>query len=267
MFDFSAAKFRYTPYPIGWAPDVLPDDLYRELANSYPELNQMFKRKSLGNKYILTEFDGKSYYDIVSTHPAWRKLYDFIKSPSFVEIMLSFLKEKGINLGLGGIKIVSDNFFESQWDKNIKRIKRVTQRTFTIQNNSHFQLTSRFEFGAFPGNGGSQYPHTDAPRKTVSLVLSMTKEGEWSPEWGGGTAVVWPKDEKKTFNYLNDYMGFEEVNVLEEFQFLPNSCVIFVKTFNSWHAVMPIRAPEKVIRKSLIINIDLIGMPDWKSDY
>jgi hypothetical protein len=79
--------------------------------------------------------------------------------------------------------------------------------------------------------------------------------------------VVWPKDEKKTFNYLNDYLGFEEVDVLEEFKFLPNSCVIFVKTFNSWHAVMPIRAPENVIRKSLVINIDLIGMPDWKTDY
>jgi hypothetical protein len=266
MFDFSAAKFRYTPYPIGWAPDVLPADLYNDLASSYPELNQMLKRESLGNKYILTEFDGKPYYDIVSTHPAWRKLYDFIKNPIFVEKLLGFLKEKGIDLGLGGIEIVSDNFFESPLEKNTKRIYRLGKRIFS-NHNSHFQLTSRFEFGAFPGSGGSQYPHTDAPRKTVALVLSMAKEDEWSTDWGGGTAVVWPKDEKKTFNYLNDYLGFEEVDVLEEFKFLPNSCVIFVKTFNSWHAVMPIRAPENVIRKSLVINIDLIGMPDWKTDY
>lgn len=267
MFDFSAAKFRYTPYPIGWAPDVLPADLYLELANSYPDLSQMFKRKSLGNKYILTEFDGKPYYDVVSISASWRKLYNFIKSPSFVEYLLGFLKEKGIDLGLGGINFVSDDFFESPLDKNIKRIHRLGQRIFSKQNNRNFHLTSRFEFGAFPGNGGSQYPHSDAPRKTIALVLSMAKENEWQTEWGGGTAVVWPKDEKKTFNYLNGYMDFKDIDILEEFNFLPNSCVIFVKTFNSWHAVMPIRAPENVIRKSLVINIDLIGMPDWKSDY
>jgi len=41
-------------------------------------------------------------------------------------------------------------------------------------------LTSRFEFSALKGEGGSHLPHTDAPRKVISLVLSMMRDGEWA---------------------------------------------------------------------------------------
>jgi len=90
----------------------------------------------------------------------------------------------------------------------------------------------------------------------ISLVISMMKPGEWDPAWGGGTAVCKPLDMRKSFNYLNQYMPFEDVEVVETYPFLPNGCVLFVKTFNSWHTVMPYQAPPEMVRKSIVVNID-----------
>ena len=36
----------------------------------------------------------------------------------------------------------------------------------------------------------------------------------------------------------------------------PNTGVVFIKTFNSWHSVRPMRAPgQENMRKNIIINI------------
>ena len=38
---------------------------------------------------------------------------------------------------------------------------------------------------------------------------------------------------------------------------MPNQCVIFVKTFNSWHAVYPMTGHgSQALRKTLTINIE-----------
>ena len=260
MLTFDNVIFRYEPYPIAFARSVLPSEVYSALTDSYPALSAMKRRESLGNKYILTEFDGDTYFAILNRHPAWRQFYDHVKSQEFIVGMLDFLARSNIDLGLRGIEIVDSNHFRVPsrrlWKGIVRKAKQVTGGSPT----SHMHLTSRFEFGAFPGGGGSQYPHTDAPRKVISLVLSMVKEGEWDPAWGGGTAVVKPKDPTKNFNYVNKYLGFDGVDVLEAFPFVPNGCVVFVKTYNSWHAVMPINAPnDDVIRKTVVVNVDLIG--------
>jgi hypothetical protein len=46
------------------------------------------------------------------------------------------------------------------------------------------------------------------------------------------------------------------MEVLETFEFLPNTGVVFVKTFNSWHSVRPIQGPsDGTMRRNLVINI------------
>jgi hypothetical protein len=268
LFDFADTTFRYEPYPIGFARGVLPRDLYQSLTDSYPTFDQLKLRPSLGNKYILTEFDGSRFHDFIAAHSPWRRFYDYVKSPDFINFMLDFLMKANVDLALRGIEIVEDNGLQPGVVRLSGKVIRKFRQVMPFSQGRHMHLTSRFEFGAFPGVGGSQFPHTDTPRKVISLVLSMVKEGEWDPGWGGGTAVVRPKDPTKNFNFVNRYLGFEDVEVLEEFPFMPNCCVIFVKTFNSWHAVMPIHASaEKAVRKTVVINVDLIGAPGTGTDY
>jgi hypothetical protein len=59
------------------------------------------------------------------------------------------------------------------------------------------------------------------------------------------------------YNEGNKYFDFEQVNTLKKMAFNPNQAVIFVKTWNSWHAVSPLHAPSgENLRKTLTVNIE-----------
>ena len=77
-------------------------------------------------------------------------------------------------------------------------------------------------------------------------------------ESSSGTVVL-PKDRTKLFNQLNDYMDFDEVDEVRTYPFEPNQALVFIKTFNSWHAVWPMRGndPDR-LRRNLTINIEAI---------
>ena len=122
----------------------------------------------------------------------------------------------------------------------------------------HFpKLKARFEFSAMPITGGNILPHTDHPKKVITMVIPMLRDSEWQDAWGGGTVMVWPKDTSKTFNRMNHYLGFDDVEPRRTFPFEPNQCLVFIKTHNSWHAVWPMTGDDpKTLRKTLTINIE-----------
>ena len=119
------------------------------------------------------------------------------------------------------------------------------------------RLRSRFEFSMLPADGGHILPHTDSPGKIITIVVSACQPGEWNPSFGGGTDVNRAKDTKLQFNYVNRQAGFEDMEVLDTFEFRPNQAVVFVKTFNSWHSVRPMRGTgSPLMRRTLTINIE-----------
>ena len=91
------------------------------------------------------------------------------------------------------------------------------------------------------------------------MIVSILEEGEWDQAFGGGTDVNWPKDETRSFNQMNRVASFDEMDVLHTYPFTPNQCVVFVKTFNSWHSVAPMHGPAGKLRRTLTINIDAIA--------
>jgi hypothetical protein len=118
-------------------------------------------------------------------------------------------------------------------------------------------LSARFEFSMLPAEGGFILPHTDSPQKIITLVITILPPGEWNPSFGGATEVLRPKDIKNNYNYKNKYLGFDDVQTVATFEYVPNNCVIFIKTFNSLHAVRPMKASDpRLMRKTLTINIE-----------
>lgn len=93
-------------------------------------------------------------------------------------------------------------------------------------------------------------PHTDSPRKVLSLLFYMPTVR--ASDLDLGTGVYVPDDGKKTCaggpHYPFD--GFSEVF---RAPYMANSCFGFWKTSNSWHGVEPI--PRKVRRDVLLYNI------------
>lgn len=236
LLNLNNASVRHEPFTVFFLRDLLPPNYYDELADAFPPLSLFRFRTRLGNKYLLTESEGESYFNFIESSPPWARFYNEIKSNEFKEQVLGFLSSYNI----GPTPSVAE---------------------------PAGNLTARFEFSALPTNGGSQRPHTDSPRKLVTLVLSLMKYGEWSEDWGGGTSICKPTNPELYFNYDNEYLDFEDVEIVDSFAFVPNACVLFVKTAVSWHCVTPINLPlNSPIRKTVAISLyhaDEKQLDDW----
>ncbi len=77
---------------------------------------------------------------------------------------------------------------------------------------------------------------------------------------GGGTEVMTPVDLSQNYNQNNRQLEFEDVETIDICPFKPNQCIVFVKTFNSLHAVRPMQGGNNTaFRKTLTINIEHWG--------
>lgn len=97
--------------------------------------------------------------------------------------------------------------------------------------------------------GYSIGPHTDAPRKVMSLLFYLPKHYN---DFDLGTSIFLPKDHKKTCEG-GPHHPFEGFDKIFTANYEPNSCFGFWKTNNSWHGVEEI--PRKVRRDVLLFNI------------
>ncbi len=247
FLDFSNLSMRYDPYPIGVARPVMAEATYGRLLDAFPPI-ELFDDYAYigkpGNKLTLSEReDRQKYLGFVKNGP-WRDFYEWIKSEEFAYYIVDTLRSHSIDLGYTPV---------SRW-KRARKVLKDFSADYCVRNPV---LRSRFEFSILRGDGGHLPPHTDAPSKAVTIVLSMTREGEWNPAFGGGTTVNRPKYVRHAYNKMNALADFDDMEVVETYPFVPNQAIIFVKTHNSWHSVEPIRAGNaQLLRRSLTINIE-----------
>lgn len=249
FFSIDTLKIRYRPYPIGVAQPTMSDDLYGRCVEHFPPLELFddyanLKKKS--KKFTLSEKENpKAYRRFVLGNKLWREIYRDVKSDRFPYDVLDALRDKNIDLGPR---------YMPPGRRLFKRIKDLSRARLSPD---AARLRARFEFSAMTPNGGHLTPHTDAPTKIVTLIVSMMRPGEWGPNFGGGTNVNAPKDDRYAFNHMNEPARFEDMNVVATYDYAPNQTVVFVKTFNSWHSVPPMKGPASaVLRKTLTINIE-----------
>jgi hypothetical protein len=255
MISFQHARFRYEPYPIGAAPGFVAPDVYEQFLDTWPSHSQFKFMAGHGNRYSLSELNNpESYHEFIAAHEVWREFHRTIKSEEFIGSVLAMLREHNIDLGINHWRVAPG---AANWRSDWKERARETIGEFRTSAARPARLNARFEFAMKPAQGGCIVPHTDMPSKIITLVVSVVRPGEWNSDFGGATEVVRPKDPTQNYNYLNRYLSFEEVETLSEFAFEPNQCVIFVKTFNSWHTVRPMHASSgDLMRKTLTINIE-----------
>jgi hypothetical protein len=247
MLSFDDVKFDYQPYPIGLARNVLAPDVYGEMVRTFPDGELLEQAREVkGLKYQLSRrHHRKDYHRHVRQHAVWKRFYDYIQSDGFVDGIFDMLEQQGIDLGLRRPPLAERlDLRKKAWKKGSP------QPRFS-------KISARFEFMAMPAMGGCIPPHTDHPSKVITLVLAMLEEGDWDPADGGGTSIVWPKDDACSYNYMNRYMDFDEVEEVRSIPYRPNQCIVFLKTHDSWHAVWPMKGsdPQK-LRKTLTINIE-----------
>ncbi len=248
MFTFEHATFRYQPYPIGLVKPILAPDLYQDFLDAFPPREMFEHIPRFGSKYSLSEkFNRRLYHDYVAKTPLWRDFKRWIKSRSFIDSVDEMLKRHDIDVGM-----------QKRWPTGMRRVRQV------VRDMAHAraprlgkQLGARFEFSMLPADGGWVLPHTDNPTKIITLIVSMAREGEWDPSYGGGTDVNRTSNPRFMFNRQNCEVPFDDVEVVDTYPFEPNQCVVFIKTFNSLHSVrrMTVTGSE-VMRRTLTINIE-----------
>lgn len=242
MFRFENAEYRYDPYPLCVVHGALDEDFYRDLCRTYPDRALFEYMPQLGNKYSLRR-SHKAYHDFLAATPPWKRFYDEVMKPEFIERTLAEFKAHNLDLDLRRYVIVS-----GKPSKKVGVLNRIRRRK---------ELNARFEFSMMGSEGGNIRPHTDSGNKLITFVLTIVQPGEWNRAWGGGTDVVWPNDPTMSFNRANRMLDFDAVHTLHTFEFNPNQCLLFVKTDNSWHAVAPMKGPSaEITRKTITINIE-----------
>jgi len=246
MLNFENIKFDYDPYPIGIARGALEAGFYEELIDTFPDENIFVSKDYHGVKLALSQLNnGPGYRAFLRRSPAWHRFYDYVVSDAFIKDTLEMLKAHNIDLGLDKVPL------SARIARRVKSLRRGSPQP-------HYPTQkARFEFSAMPITGGSIRPHTDAPAKVVTMVIPILRKDEWKEEYGGGTSVVWPKDRSRSFNLTNGYLDFDEVDCVQTYPFEPNQCLVFVKTYNSWHAVWPMTGNDpSILRRTLTINIE-----------
>ncbi len=251
FFNFENVKFNYEPFPIGLGTPIMEGSIYDRLLDSYPDVSLFKSMPYLGNKqsvkYSLAEKNnGENYRQFLANTPIWRQFHDWVKRPEFLIETLKMLARKNIELGIYDVNLTKN--------LDLAQIQALPEHKAL---NLTIPLSARFEFSILPADGGQLHPHTDSPSKIITWVVSMVRPGEWNHAFGGGTDVMRPKKTELNFNWVNRYLEFEDVDILSTYPFNPNQALVFVKTFNSWHAVSPMKGKgSKDLRRTLTINIE-----------
>lgn len=248
MLNYNAVHMRYEPYPLAVLRPALDLKLYDELALSFPDAALFSSIPKYDYKLSLSEkFSADNYHRFIAGNPTWGRFHSWLKSDDFIRQTVDFLMTQNIDLGV-------KEAFESAGGRMGRALKSLTKGRLPSR---PLKLRSRFEFSVLKADGGEVAPHTDTPKKIITLVLSMIREGEWQPEFGGGLDINRPTDPAYAYNWNNRMVPWDKIEVVDSIPFVPNQCTVFVKTFNSLHSVRKMtQKGSNRLRKTVTIVIE-----------
>ena len=252
MINLEKSNFFVDPYTHCVFDNIFSENDYDDLVKNFPDIGEMVKMEdpknnNKFNKYQLSSRNHKiRFNNFLKKNIICKKISDYLLSDFFLEYLIKILKKNNIEFGIPIRK------------KSKKRIvfdllKKITPGYFIKPKEI---LNVVLEFSAIPINGGFLKPHSDGPSKLASIVIPI-RDQKWNDEYKGGTNLLKPNDEKKTFNVVNNTLEFEETSILKTIEFNKNQMLVFPKSYNSLHSVGPLNGNDKnYFRRSLTLNIE-----------
>ena len=249
MLNFSAARVRYEPYPLVVLRPAVARDLYDELSSTYPDVSLFGTHPKYDHKLSLSEkFMKGNYTTFIERTRPWNEFHGWLKSEEFIRATLAFLESVGIDLDVG-------KSFESV-------PRRVGRALCAIVKHRRLpslppRLRSRFEFSVLEADGGevaAAHRHAEEDRHARALDGEGGRVGSGDRRGARRQSIARPA---LCLQLENRNVPWESVEVLETIPFVPNQCMVFVKTFNSLHSVRPMQQKgSRALRKSVTIVIE-----------
>jgi hypothetical protein len=248
MLQLDNAEMRYRPYPLAVIRPALAPAHYDELSAAFPAVETFGRIPKYDWKLSLSEkFNPDVYHRFIATNRPWNRFHAYVKSDAFIREVAGFLKSRNVDLEL-------DDHWQPTGKRLARAISSIARGRFPSDPG---RLSTRFEFSVLKADGGEVAPHTDSTSKIITLVLSMIRDGEWDPSFGGGLDINEAIDDEYAFNWKNRGVPWDKIRLVDTVPFVPNQCMIFVKTFNSLHSVRKmIETGSKAYRKSVTIVIE-----------
>jgi hypothetical protein len=250
MLNFNAVGVRYEPYPLLVLRPALDEAVYQELVANFPDIGLFGTLPKFEYKLSLSEkYNPANYRRFIAENGPWNRFHGYVKSTAFIDEILEFLRNNHVDLGISRAS-----------EGPAERLGRMAGALISGRAPSWTRLKSRFEFSVLKADGGEVAPHTDAAKKIITLVLSMIGDGEWPSEYGGGLDINRATDERYSFNWKNQVVPWDKVEIVDTLPFVPNQCIVFVKTFNSLHSVRRMtQRGSSALRKTVTIVIEKDG--------
>ena len=206
------------PFPVVVLKDVFEPEIYEELARTFPPAEALAPLDYVGEKLNLQDrYEG--FTAALADRPLWREFWEFTQSRQFRNAIFHHCAD---------------------FEKLLANIK------------FRFKENPRFEFSGLPAEGGHINPHTDIPKKIITMVIYFPQP-DWKEEWGGQFEVLRHR-ERPEDDLDRLWPKWDEVETVTAVPFRPNRLVIMRKTPNSLHGVRPIKGPAGIIRRTITIN-------------
>ena len=135
------------------------------------------------------------------------------------------------------------------------------QESMDPDNPAHTFYNTEVHYSSI-GKGGFIPPHTDSPKKRLSLVFYLP-DAPLAEDMSRdlGTVFYRPADDKKGWSRIQSGLLNEKAttkfhknhDVAHVTKFRPNTCAGFIKSDISWHAVIP--NEHDYDRRAIVINI------------
>lgn len=236
------ARLSLDPFCFFSVDDYLPPDLYESLRASYPGGSE-YSSNPEGKLGFRSSVDPEGLSRFCAAHPGWGRLFEFFRSDAFLEDLRTTLAEplRRARRGWPGRR--------PWYNGNTRPIPNNWLR-YQVQE----PVTTTFEFSQL-ARDAVVAPHSDAPRKLVTLLLYF-RDSEWQDAWGGGTEYYAPLDPERARSWAaTDRIPFEEFKSIGSTGYAANRLAGFVRSANSYHGVPPVTAPAGSSRKALMINV------------
>lgn len=197
------------PFAVKVFRPFLEDNVFNELRREFPSPELLALSTNVGYKRSASDAKrGSAFFELAETRPAWRRFRSAMLDGEFLRFLWPH--------------------FEALRKQAV--------------------VNQRIEMSLLPACGGCVFPHADAGKKIVTMVVYLADD-DWHEKWGGGFAVLVPSG-----RFDRGRIGFQDVSVFAEVPFRPNTAVVMEKSDRSFHAVYPVNAPPKRDRRTATIN-------------
>ena len=224
-----ACEVRTDPYPHVVIDGIFPEDYYDRMQAMFPEESELTPLSETGRtsgyqQRLVALFEDEHFERMEHARRAfWLDFSKWMYSKEFVSL-------------------VTRRFLP--WCAN--RLSEIDGRSGRMRVRSDALLVS----------DRTQYaigPHTDAPHRLISFLFYMPEDLRYRDL---GTSVYRHKD-PAFFCRGGPHHRFEDFDLLNTVEFIPNRLLAFVRTGRSFHGVEPVTRPD-VDRRLLINNVRLM---------